>query len=87
MPVQSVAVFKPIEDSEDKPGHVCFVEYVEYDNNGNPLNIYYTDANGAGDLRKNEFDDGYDGTVKVKSFESFENTGKLKLIGFIVPNE
>lgn len=87
VPIQSVAVFRPIEDNEDKPGHVCFVEYVERDNEGKPLNIYYTDANGAGDLRKNEFDDGYDGTVKVKSFEDFKNTGKLKLIGFIVPSE
>lgn len=85
VPEQAIAVFKPTEEFKDMAGHVVFIEYVERDKNGNPLNIYYTDANGIGDLRKNEFDLGYDGTVKMSSFQDFKNPYGLTLIGYIIP--
>ena len=87
VPEQSIAVYEPTEGFKSWAGHVSFVEYVERDKNGNPVNVYYTDANGAGDLKKDEFNAGYDGTVKISSFEDFKNPYGLKLIGYIVPTE
>lgn len=87
VPEQSIAVFEPTEEFKDWSGHVSFVEYVERNENGVPVNIYYTDANGSSDLRKNEFDAGYDGTVKMRNFAKFKNPHGLKLIGYIVPND
>lgn len=84
---QSIAVFKPTSQFEDWAGHVCFIEYVERDKNGEPTFIYYTDANGSGDLTKDIFDIGYDGAVKVQQFEEFKNPYGLELIGYIVPND
>ena len=87
VPEQSIAVYEPTEKFATWAGHVSFVEYVERDKNGNPVNIYYTDANGVGDLKKDEFNAGYDGTVKVSGFEDFKNPYGLRLIGYIIPAE
>ena len=87
VPEQSIAVYEPTEEFATWAGHVSFVEYVERDKNGNPVNIYYTEANGIGDLKKDEFNTGYDGTVKVSSFEDFKNPYGLRLIGYIAPAE
>ncbi len=84
---QSIAVYEPTEKFATWAGHVSFVEYVERDKNGKPVNIYYTDANGVGDLKKDEFNAGYDGTVKVNGFEDFKNPYGLRLNGYIVPAE
>ena len=43
VPEHSIAVYAPKADSRLK-GHVVFVEYVERDTKGNPVNVYYTDA-------------------------------------------
>lgn len=81
---QSIAVLAPTED-ENQPGHVLFIEYVERDAQGNPITIYYTEANGLFDLQKGEFDYGYDGTVRKQSFEKFKSPYQLQLIGYIIP--
>lgn len=86
VPMQSITVFAPTEEFKEWPGHVSFIEYVERDEGGRPVKIYYTDANGIGDLRKDVFDAGYDGTVKMCRFEEFKNPYGLRLIGYIVPN-
>lgn len=85
-PEQSIAVFVP-ESDESLSGHVSFIEYVERDENGNPVNVYYTEANGKGDLNKGRFDYGYDGIVIKESYEEFKSPYKLKLAGFIVPSD
>ncbi len=87
VPEQSIAVFKPANGFEDWPGHVEFVEYVERDESGNPIKVYFTDANGTGDLNKGIFDPGYDGVVKEKTYDEFINQYGVELIGYIVPNE
>lgn len=86
VPEQSIAIFEPTDEFIDWTGHVSFVEYVERDKNGNPINVYYTDANGSGDLKKNEFDSS-DGVVRVRNIEEFKNPYGLRLIGYIVPAE
>lgn len=86
IPEQSIAVFKPSKDFDGWPGHVEFIEYVEYDSYGKPQSIYFTDANGTGDKNKGIYDIGYDGTVKKLSFKEFKNQYGLILVGYIVPN-
>jgi len=84
MPAQAIAVYAPKTD-KSLPGHVCFIEYVEYDEAGMPLNIYYTDANGKYDTVKNEYTAGCDGAVVKESFDTFKETSQLKLVGYILP--
>lgn len=85
VPEQSIAVYVP-ESDENMLGHVSFIEYVERDKYGKPVNIYYTEANGRNDLNKGQFDYGYDGVVIKESYEKFKSPYKLKLAGFIVPS-
>ena len=84
VPQQAVAVYAPRTD-HTLPGHVCFVEYVERDENGKPLNVYYTDANGKNDKEKNKYTPGCDGAVEKESFETFLGSEYLKLVGYILP--
>lgn len=84
MPAQAIAVYAPKTD-KSLPGHVCFIEYVEYDEAGMPLNIYYTDANGKHDTAKNEYTAGCDGAVVKESFDTFKETSQLALVGYILP--
>lgn len=81
----SIAVYKP-NDSKQL-GHVVFVEWVERDSNGNPLNVYFTETNGAKTLNKGQFDPGYDGAVQKVTFKQFTEKSNLTLIGYIVPNK
>ena len=82
VPEQAIAVYVPKKNT-DLPGHVCFIEYVERDNNGKPQNIYYTDANGKYDKVKNEYTSGYDGAVVKEDFDTFKESNQLKLAGYI----
>ncbi|MDR0818457.1 MAG: hypothetical protein LBN43_02640 [Oscillospiraceae bacterium] len=59
-------------------GHQVFVEFVERDVNGKPVNVYYTQANGYLSAN-NQFDEGIDGIVQVKTFDEFI----IDCIGFI----
>ena len=52
VPEHSIAVYAPKADSRLK-GHVVFVEYVERDKDGNPVNVYYTDAKTEIDNKNN----------------------------------
>jgi len=78
----TIAVFVPV--SSDSTPHVLFVEYVERDSSGKPVNVYFTEANfnnPTGGYRH-----GIDGAVKQLSFDRFINRGKQKCIGYIMPN-
>lgn len=85
VPEQAVAVYRPTEEFRDWPGHVSFVEYVKRDENGKPLVVYYTDANGAGDPEKDAYSPGYDGSVKAVSYEEFLKPYGVELVGYILP--
>lgn len=87
VPEQSIAVYIPTEEFRDWPGHAVFVEYVERDENGTPITIYYTEANGTYDINKSKFDPDYDGTVRRKTFDEFKNPYSLELKGYILPNK
>jgi len=66
-------------------GHVVFIDYVEYDKSGAPLNIYYTEANyghKSANLESGVYYEGFDCIVKVDTFDSFINRSK-GLVGFI----
>ena len=79
---QTVAIYAPKYDNS-LAGLVCFIEYVERDENGKPLYVYYTDANGKKDTVKNSYTEGVDGIVIKESFESFKEKSTLKLIGYL----
>ena len=83
VPEHSIAVYAPKADSRLK-GHVVFVEYVERDKDGNPVNVYYTDANGKQDTEKNKYTKGCDGQVIQESFQEFRENRHLKLVGYVV---
>ena len=87
VPEQSVAVFAPAWDAETRPGHVEFVEYVSRDENGKPVDVYFTEANGSNDIEKGKYNAGIDGAVRRKSFKEFTNPYDLRLIGYVVPRE
>ena len=80
VPEYSVAVYAPKTDNSLK-GHVVFVEYVERDKDGNPVNVYYTDANGKHDTEKNKYTKGCDGQVIKESFQEFRENRHMKLVG------
>lgn len=86
VPEQSIAVYVPKKDDSLK-GHVCFIEYVERDKYGKPLYIYYTDANGKKDTKKNAYTPGVDGMVIKENFEKFKENSHLKLAGYIAIEE
>lgn len=79
---KTIAVYAPRTGSSS-PGHVCFIEYVEQDSKGKPLYVYYTDANGKHDTKKNAYTKNADGKVIKESFREFQGNGKLKLIGYL----
>lgn len=66
-------------------GHVVFVEYVERDDDGNPVNVYYTEcmnSNGSGVYKPKS-----DAKVKKVTFERFKksSSGEKDLMGYVVP--
>ena len=81
---QAIAVYAPKNDSE--PGHAVFIEYVEYAANGEPLNVYLTEANGFDTLNIGEYDAGHDGVVRKVMFDYFKERGG-DLLGYIAPNQ
>ena len=81
----AIAVFEPKEGYESYAGHVSIIEYIERDENGEPINIYYTDSN-SHPLSNGTFSKEHDGLVKKRSVEEFQNPFTLKLIGYIVPD-
>ena len=85
VPEQAIAVYEASAEFKGWPGHVSFVEYVERDKYGNPVTVYYTDANGAGDPEKNAYTPGYDGSVKAVSYEKFLKPYGIELVGYILP--
>jgi surface antigen len=69
-------------------GHVVFVEWVDYDSDGSPAYVYYTDANGIADPVHNAYTPGSDGQVIKQPFNVFihgagGDCGELN--GYLVP--
>lgn len=66
-------------------GHAAFVEWVDYDSEGNPVKVYFTEAN-ANHRSTNRVPGTYypdfDATVKVWDFDKFINRGDF--IGYVV---
>ncbi len=64
--------------------HVVFIEYVTYDANGNPSEIYYSEANHNNSLTGQPYRYGVDGAVKKLSLSAFvsKNSG---FKGIIIP--
>ena len=66
-------------------GHAAFVEWVDYDSEGNPVKVYFTEAN-ANHRSTNRVIGAYypdfDATVKVWDFDKFINRGGF--IGYVV---
>ena len=87
VPEQSVAVFAPAWSAGTRPGHVEFVEYVSRDENGKPVDVYFSEANGGNDIEKGKYNAGVDGAVRRKSFKEFTNQYGLRLIGYVVPRQ
>lgn len=86
----NVSVIKNIEKIQSKVvmvntkgtyGHVLFVEYVTYDKNGTPKNIYFTEANAEAPYDDSKLS-GTDGQVKKMSFKNFK--AKKKPAGYLV---
>ncbi|WP_317854620.1 CHAP domain-containing protein [Chakrabartyella piscis] len=82
----SVAVYIPIDKNDTHPGHVVFIEYIERDDAGNPVYIYYTDANGKYDTELDVFTPNVDGVVRKESFEEFSKDTNLRLSGYVSVN-
>lgn len=68
-------------------GHALFIEYVEYDDNGNPLNVYFSEANLGNDLEGDPYRPGIDGIVQKMTFDDFINRSAKVFMGYIVPND
>ena len=66
-------------------GHAAFVEWVDYDSEGNPVKVYFTEAN-ANHRSTNRVPGAYypdfDAKVKVWDFDKFINRGEF--IGYVV---
>lgn len=80
----SIVVKSAYPSNPSGGGHVAFIEYVERDYNGKPINIFYTEAN-ADNPTQGKYRHGVDGVVKVESYDSFLKSGK-PIIGYIIPN-
>ena len=63
------------------------IEYVERDEKGNPLYIYYTDSNGKKDTVKNAYTPGVDGMVIKEDYQTFLENSQLKLAGYLKVKE
>ena len=64
---------------------MVYVEYVERDSNGNPINVYITEGNTLGE---GKFNPQYDGVVKKMTFEDFKNRSQVnELAGYIAANK
>ena len=81
---KAIAVYKPTEELKTMAGHLVIIEYIERDEKGNLMNVYYTDSNTLGE---GIFYKEHDGKVKKMSIEEFKNPYGLKLLGYIVPDE
>jgi hypothetical protein len=54
-------------------GHVLYIEGVDYDDSGNPVKVYFSEANAGG----------VDGTLKNRSFADFCKLYGAQLLGFV----
>lgn len=66
-------------------GHAAFVEWVDYDSEGNPVKVYFTEANAnhrSTDRVPGAYYPDFDAKVKVWDFHKFINRGQF--IGYVV---
>lgn len=79
----SIAVDYKTTDASH-PGHVTYIENVTYDENGNPVDVYFTECNWDSN---GEYNDGTDGIVKKLPYSEFVNRGSHKVIGYLIPED
>jgi hypothetical protein len=77
VPALSIAVYN---DSKGNFAHVLFVEYVERDKNGKPINIYFTESGASFKAKGKE-----PGLVQKLSFANFKQRVDQTLVAYIVP--
>lgn len=68
-------------------GHAAFVEWVDYDNSGNPQYVYYTEANSnhrSNGLTPGVYYPDFDCKVKKASFSEFINGIGQEFVGYVV---
>ena len=71
-------------------GHVLFIEYVEYDNNGNPQNVYFSESNLANYLEGEPYHPSIDGKIQKMDIEEFITRGNSigqYLAGYLIPTD
>jgi len=68
----SIAVWTGDTASTAINGHVVFIEYVTYDSNGNPTEVYFSEAN-YDNSTDGQFRPGVDGIIKKLPFNDFIN--------------
>jgi len=100
----AIAVDYKYIDEGGKPkasgGHVTYIEKVEYDENGKPLVVYFSESNWditkpEGSNGNDHYDEGVDGKIKKISFEEFKLRGKAnendnhyhEVVAYIVPKK
>ena len=77
----AIAVDYKTSDSSH-PGHVTIVEHVTYDDDGNPVNVYFTESNWDSNGTYNE---GIDAIVKILPYDKFIHRGDHLVIGYVIP--
>lgn len=65
-------------------GHTAFVEWVDYDSNGKPETVYFTEANAyhQGDMKENKYYPDFDGKVQIMPIDKFIN--RSSFIGYVI---
>jgi len=90
----SIAVFhKPADPSHW--GHVVYVEHVTYDENGNPLMVFFSECNmdaytlkdGSKNPKWGVYNEGDDCILKLVSYDEFvsRSNGAHQALGYIIP--
>ena len=65
-------------------GHAAFVEWVDYDSNGKPETVYFTEANAyhQGDIKEDKYYPDFDGKVQIMQIDKFIN--RSSFIGYVI---
>lgn len=61
-------------------GHVLFIEDIDYNSDGSPKNVHFSESNWDGNAK---YDKGTDGVVKAISFADFLSRSDKSLAGYI----
>ena len=85
--IRSHSIVMVEKNSKDFVGHCLFIEYVERDANGKPINIWYTEANYNGDFKWDPGTDKYEGSLQSYGWEQFKEVELEGFVGYIQYDE